>query len=59
MAVPKRRTSSTRRDKRRSHLRAGGGQVTLCNHCKQPKVAHHICSHCGYYAGVEVVEPDE
>ena len=59
MAVPKRRISRTRRDKRRSHLRARSNKVALCSHCKQPKVAHRLCPHCGYYAGVEVVEPEE
>ncbi len=59
MAVPKRRISRTRRDKRRSHLKASASQVSLCSHCKQPKVAHRLCPHCGYYGGVEVVEPEE
>ncbi len=59
MAVPKRRVSKTRRDKRRSHHRAGVSQVSQCTHCKQPKVAHRLCPHCGYYAGVELVEPEE
>ena len=59
MAVPKRRISSTRRDKRRSHLDAGARQASLCSHCKQPKVPHRLCPHCGYYAGVEIVEPED
>jgi large subunit ribosomal protein L32 len=59
MAVPKRRISKTRRDKRRSHLRAPRNATTLCSHCKQPKVAHRVCANCGYYAGVEIFEPEE
>ncbi len=59
MAVPKRRTSSTRRDKRRSHLAITPVKPTLCSHCRQPKVAHRVCPNCGYYAGVEVVTPEE
>lgn len=59
MAVPKRRTSSTRRDKRRSHLAIVLVKPVTCTHCKQPKMAHRICPNCGYYAGVEVVAPKE
>ena len=59
MAVPKKRISRTRRDKRRTHHRAPMRQLTLCAHCKQPKVAHRVCPHCGHYGGVEVVEPKE
>jgi large subunit ribosomal protein L32 len=59
MAVPKRRISSTRRDKRRSHLGLKAAKPTLCAHCKQPKVAHRVCANCGYYAGVEIIQPEE
>jgi len=59
MAVPKRRISRTRRDKRRTHHKVGIRQTTVCDHCKQPKVAHRVCPHCGYYRGVEVVQPEE
>jgi large subunit ribosomal protein L32 len=59
MAVPKRRISKTRRDKRRSHLRAETTKAILCSHCKQPKVAHRVCPSCGYYAGREVSTPEE
>jgi large subunit ribosomal protein L32 len=59
MAVPKRRISKTRRDKRRSHHAVKPRNHILCSHCKQPKVAHRVCPHCGYYAGVEVIEPED
>jgi len=59
MAVPKKRISKTRRDIRRSHHHVKKSQLTLCSHCKQPKQAHRVCPHCGYYAGVEIVEPEE
>jgi large subunit ribosomal protein L32 len=59
MAVPKRRISKTRRDKRRSHDALRTASPALCSHCKQPKVAHRVCHNCGYYAGVEVIEPEE
>lgn len=59
MALPKRRISKTRRDKRRSHLHLKPAKPTLCSHCKQPKTAHRICPNCGYYAGVEVIQPED
>ncbi|MBD3422326.1 MAG: 50S ribosomal protein L32 [Chitinivibrionales bacterium] len=59
MAVPKRRISQARRDKRRSHLALKPSDPSLCSHCKQPKVAHRVCPNCGYYAGVEVIEPED
>ncbi len=59
MAVPKRRISKTRRDKRRSHLKLNVVKPVLCSHCKQPKVAHRVCPNCGYYAGTEVIQPEE
>jgi len=59
MALPKRRLSSTRRDKRRSHQRINASKPAVCSHCKQPKVAHRICPNCGYYGGVEFMQPKE
>ncbi len=59
MAVPKRKTSTTRRDKRRTHWKLSAPTVTQCSHCGQMKIAHRVCSNCGYYAGVEVRQPKE
>ncbi|HMD67842.1 MAG TPA: 50S ribosomal protein L32 [Chitinivibrionales bacterium] len=59
MALPKRRISSTRRDKRRTHFKLKPTAFTLCSHCKQPKMAHHVCQNCGFYAGVERIQPED
>ncbi|MFP4164200.1 MAG: 50S ribosomal protein L32 [Chitinispirillaceae bacterium] len=59
MAVPKKRSTSTRRDKRRSHLALKPAKPVLCSHCKQPKAAHRVCGNCGHYAGMEVQTPEE
>ncbi len=59
MAVPKKRHTSARRDKRRSHLAIKPVQPVLCSHCKQPKAAHRVCGNCGYYAGMEVQTPED
>jgi len=55
MAVPKRKTSKTRRDKRRSHHRAVIKGISVCPHCGEPKRPHYICPSCGYYKGKQVV----
>jgi large subunit ribosomal protein L32 len=54
-AQPKKRTSRSRRNQRRSHDRAQFGQIVLCSHCRRPHLSHHVCPNCGYYAGREVV----
>ena len=58
MAVPKRRHSKSRRDKRRANWKMVNKTVAKCAHCSQPIIPHRICPHCGYYGGVEVVKVD-
>jgi large subunit ribosomal protein L32 len=59
MAVPKKRSTSARTGRRRSHLALKPVRPVLCSHCKQPKAAHRVCDNCGYYAGMEVKPPQE
>lgn len=59
MAVPKRRTSRSRRDKRRSHDAVGPGARSVCPRCSSPKLPHRVCAHCGTYRGREVVETED
>ena len=55
MAVPKKKTSKSRRDKRRAHaLRSRPPRVNLCPQCNSPKRPHHVCPTCGTYKGREV-----
>lgn len=55
MAVPKKRTSSSRRNMRRSHLALTPVASAECSNCGELKLPHHICGACGYYDGREVV----
>lgn len=55
MAVPKKRISSTRRDKRRAHDALTPPTLVKCPHCKQLRAPHRVCQNCGYYNGKEVV----
>jgi large subunit ribosomal protein L32 len=57
MAVPKRRHSSTRGKKRRTHWKARTPGLSVCSHCGQPKLPHRACPQCGYYKGEEVATP--
>ncbi|MGQ9652533.1 MAG: 50S ribosomal protein L32 [Thermodesulfobacteriota bacterium] len=56
MAVPKRRQSKTRRDKRRSHDHLTQPTITLCPQCNEPKAPHRVCPSCGFYKGKELIE---
>ena len=59
MAVPKRRTSRARRDKRRAHDALGSGPRSVCPQCGAPKLPHRVCSRCGSYRGREVLQTEE
>jgi large subunit ribosomal protein L32 len=54
MAVPKRKTSKSRRDKRRTHFKLVVPSVQECPVCHQPKRPHTVCPTCGTYKGREV-----
>ncbi|HEY82103.1 MAG TPA: 50S ribosomal protein L32 [Dehalococcoidia bacterium] len=56
MALPKRKTSKARRDKRRSHLSLNAPHLDSCPQCHSPKLPHHVCPTCGTYAGREIIE---
>ena len=59
MAVPKRRVSKTRRDKRRAHDSLTPPQVVLCPHCNEPKLPHRVCPSCGMYKDRQVLSMEE
>ncbi len=54
MAVPKRKTSKARRNKRRSHHALQAPNVVECPECKEPRISHRACPSCGYYNGRKV-----
>jgi large subunit ribosomal protein L32 len=57
MALPKRRHSKTRRDKRRTHWKLPRPGFSTCAHCGNPKLPHRACPSCGYYRGEEITSP--
>ena len=54
MAVPKKRTSRTRRDKRRATHTAAKPRLNECPRCHSPRLPHRVCPVCGTYAGREI-----
>lgn len=49
MALPKRKTSKSNRDSRRTHWKMSPPAISLCPRCRAPRRAHHACQNCGYY----------
>ncbi len=59
MAVPKRKVSKARRDKRRSNVwKLQAPALVKCSQCGAYKTPHRVCGSCGYYNGREVVKKD-
>ena len=57
MAVPKRKTSKARRDKRKSaNMKMKAPGLSICPQCHEPKLPHRVCPNCNYYDGRNVVE---
>jgi large subunit ribosomal protein L32 len=61
MAVPKRRTSKSKKGMRRSHHAIVPTQIQYCNRCSVPVLPHKICWSCGWSnsQGREVVALDK
>ena len=59
MAVPKRKVSSARQNKRRSNVwKLDAPALMKCPQCGEYKTPHRVCGNCGYYNGREVVKKD-
>lgn len=55
-ALPKRKISKGRRDRRRSHLALKPTKLVPCPQCHELRLPHRVCPSCGSYKGVEVIE---
>ncbi len=58
MAVPKKKTSQSRKNMRRSHHALNATTVMECKNCGEIKRPHHICDACGFYDGKETIKKD-
>jgi large subunit ribosomal protein L32 len=59
MAVPKRKTSKSKRDKRRTHKKIKAPNTATCPQCGEAVLPHHACPSCGTYKGRNVIEGEE
>ncbi len=59
MAVPKKKTSKSKRDMRRSHDALSAPGMSLCTQCNEPKQPHRVCGTCGTYKGREITSSEE
>lgn len=58
MAVPKRKMSKSRRDKRRANWKLELPGLVACPQCKEATMPHRVCSNCGSYKGKVVLAVD-
>jgi len=57
MAVPKKRSSRSVRDMRRSHHAIQmTAAIESCPNCGEPKLRHRMCGACGQYRGRTIVD---
>lgn len=57
MAVPKRKVSKARRDRRRSNVwKLDMPEMVKCPKCGEYKLAHRVCKTCGTYNGKELIK---
>ncbi|MDR3552598.1 MAG: 50S ribosomal protein L32 [Clostridia bacterium] len=60
MAVPKRKISRQRRDKRRSSVwKLETPNLIVCPQCKELTLPHRVCGSCGFYKGREVIKKED
>lgn len=66
MAVPKKKTSKSKRNMRRSHDGVAVVNNAGCANCGAPKQPHHLCRSCGWYGKQQIIstakedsEPEE
>ena len=60
MAVPKRKVSKARRDKRRSNVwKLDLPGMVKCPKCGEMNLAYRVCKNCGSYKGETIIEKGE
>ncbi len=57
MAVPKKKTSVSRKNMRRAHDAIKEVGLSTCKTCGEIVRPHHICKACGSYNNKKVIEP--
>lgn len=55
MAVPRKKTSQSRKGLRRANWHLTKPDPNKCPHCSAPRLPHRVCRACGYYGTREVL----
>jgi len=55
MAVPKRRLSISKKNRRRRNIFLKTPKLIKCSKCGKPVLPHTVCGYCGFYKGKEYV----
>lgn len=58
MAVPARKTSKAKKNRRRTHYKLEVPGMNECPNCGELKKSHHVCASCGHYDGKEVISKE-
>jgi len=56
MAHPKRKHSTQRSRKRRTHQKARLASLHPCPNCNALILSHRVCPFCGFYKGKKIVD---
>ncbi|MFC1780087.1 50S ribosomal protein L32 [Patescibacteria group bacterium] len=57
-AVPKRKISKGRKNRRRAHHALGKAKLVACPSCNKLKRPHQTCPNCGKYKDKEVIRTE-
>lgn len=58
MAVPKRKSSKARRDKRKANWKLTAPNLVKCSKCGELVMPHRACKACGTYKNKVVIETE-
>ena len=58
-ALPKRKISKGRRNRRRAHDALKPGNLVICPKCGEMMRPHRVCLNCGEYQGRTVFEMED
>lgn len=56
MAVPKKKTTKSAKNQRRSHHGLKKPILAKCPNCNKAILPHHVCLNCGHYKGKQVID---
>lgn len=59
MQAPKRKTSKSKRNMRRSHHALVAGTLHACPNCGESVKSHCVCTACGQYRGKQIIKVAE